>query len=201
MQRSFTSTSVDLSTIISPILSRVRALISLSLGLGMCPAPTLYTYIAPLHLYFHNAPSYRMRDIFLKEGGNTGRQVDGSQSAMSYELITTCQSCNILLYLLPSTCRPSFSPFLLGLELYIRLSLWLGMCRLRNFIPILQFSAYIVSTRGIIPIMQHSIISTSVDLSTSISPFLLTLMLLYVYMVTAFTWALGHWTLLSRHTY
>ena len=104
MQCSLTSTSVDLSTIISPISSRVRALISLSLGLGMCPTPTLYTHIAPLHLYIYTMlcriPSdNHIRDIPLIEGGNAGRQVDGSQSAMSCGLITTCRSCSILLYL------------------------------------------------------------------------------------------------------
>ena len=78
IQRSLTSTSVDLSIIVSPIPSRVRALISLSLGLGMCPAPTLYTHIAPFHLYISTMlcriPSNnRIRDIPLIDGGNAGR--------------------------------------------------------------------------------------------------------------------------------
>ena len=52
-----------------------------------------------------------------------------------------------------------------------------------RYMPVLHFSTYIVSTRSIIPmiqhstiipIMQHSTISTSVDLSTIISPTLAT---------------------------
>ena len=74
-----------------------------------------------------------------------------------------------------------FSPIPPWVRALIWLSLGLGMCRLRHFIHILQFSTYIVRTRGIIPTMQHSIISTSVDLSTSISPFRLALELLYDY--------------------
>ena len=70
----------------------------------------------------------RMRDIPLRDGRNAGRQVNGSQSAISYGLITTCRSCNILLYLLPSTCPPSFSPILSRVRAFIFLSLGWGMC-------------------------------------------------------------------------
>ena len=51
-----------------------------------------------------------------------------------------------------------------------------------HFIPILHFTTYIVRTRGIIPIIHHSITSFSVDLSTIISPFLLGLGLILLFL-------------------
>ena len=42
--------------------------------------------------------------------------------------------------------------------------------RFPHFIPIMELSSYILRTRGILIIMQHSLTSTSVDLSTIISP-------------------------------
>ena len=136
MQHSVISTSVDLSTTFFPIPSRIRALIWLSLRLGMCPAQTLHTHIALLQLY----------------------------CAYTWYYTNNATFCYFYFR------RPVEQHFPLPSSVcaVIWLSLSLCMCPA----PIMDFSSYILRIRGIITIMQSSLTSISVDLSSIISPIL-----------------------------